>query len=173
MTSARILELNRKLERNKQRVQDAFGALPPEGWNRKVYDDPAVWTAKDLLAHFVSAERSLLDLAKNIAAGGRGAPEGFDREEYNRREQAAYRLRPPREILDLFTESRDLTLQWLNKLKEEQLDRKGWHPGFGDATLETVLEGIHGHILLHLKDFKQSRPPSGKPISSWNGPAGL
>jgi hypothetical protein len=173
MTSERILDLTRKLERNKKLVHDAFGSLPAEGWNRKVYENPTVWTVKDLLAHFVSTERTLLDLAKNIAAGGRGAPEGFDRDEYNRREQAAYRLRPPQELLDLFFESRGLTLQWINTLSDEKLDLTGWHPGLGEATLETIMTGIHGHILLHLKDLKQAKPPARKNISAWTEPAGV
>jgi hypothetical protein len=155
MTSERILDLTRKLERNKIRVQAAFENIPAEGWNRTVYENPAVWTARDLLAHFASAEKELRMLAENIAAGGAGAPEGFDYNEFNRREQEACRKCAPEELLRMFLEARDANLQWVNNLDEEQLDSKGRHPAMGEVTLEALLTAIHGHILLHLKELKE------------------
>jgi hypothetical protein len=154
MASERILEIKRRLERGKARLESLYGSVPPDGWERTVYEKPAVWTARDLLAHFVSVERSMLDLAKNLAKGGKGAPEGFDYDEYNRREQESYRKRSPQELMELFVESRNLTLKWLDGVTDEQLDRTGRHPGLGDVSLESVLASLHGHMLLHWKDLK-------------------
>ncbi|MBE3043295.1 hypothetical protein IMZ48_12135, partial [Candidatus Bathyarchaeota archaeon] len=39
-------------------------------------DDPAPWTARSLVAHFLSSERELLRLLQDVASGGPGAPEG-------------------------------------------------------------------------------------------------
>ena len=118
-----------------------------------MYEDPIAWTLRDLLAHFVSAEKELRRLAENIAAGGMGAPDGFNYNEFNRTEQEAHRSYGPEELLRMFLQSRDSTLGWMSNLTEEQLNRKGRHPALGEITLESVLAAIHGHILMHLRDL--------------------
>jgi hypothetical protein len=153
MTASRIQDLKKKLERNKARVLAAFVNQPDENWEKPVYEKPARWTARDLLAHFVSSERMLLTLSKDIAAGGKGAPEGFDYDEFNRKEQEAYRSHTPTDLLQQFIQSRDSTLEWMNGLSEAQLDRKGLHPALGEVTLEETLAAMHGHILLHLREM--------------------
>jgi hypothetical protein len=153
MTSPRIQALKNKLERNKIRVLAAFVNLPDDGWEKAVYENPDPWTMRDLLAHFVSAERMLLTLAKDIAAGGKGAPADFNYDEFNRTEREVYRSHAPAELLQMFIQSRDSTLEWMNGLNEEQLDRKGLHPALGEVTLEDLLAAVHGHILLHLREL--------------------
>ena len=153
MPVSRIQELKNKLERNKVRVLAAFVNLPDDGWDKRVYANSAPWTLRDLLAHFVSAERMLLKLSKDVAAGGKGAPEGFDYDAFNRKEQEAYRSHAPADLLQMFIQSRGSTLEWINGLSEEQLDRKGLHPALGEVTLEDLLAAVHGHILLHLREI--------------------
>ena len=153
MTSHRIQELVKKMERNKSLVLRTFANVQPGGWGKAVHENPGAWTLRDLLAHFVSSERMLLKLSKDIAAGGPGAPEGFHYDEFNRKEQELYRSQSPEELLRLFGEARDSTLQWMGNLVEGLLDRKGRHPALGEATLEDVLSAIHGHILLHIREL--------------------
>jgi hypothetical protein len=153
MPASRIQDLKNKLGRNKVRVLAAFINQPDENWSKVIYAEPARWTMRDLLAHFVSSERMLLKLSKDIAAGGKGAPEGFDYDEFNRREQEAHRSHTPADLLQMFIQSRDSTLEWVNGLKEDQLDRKGLHPALGNVSLEETLTAVHGHVLLHLRDL--------------------
>ncbi len=153
MTTPRIQALKNKLERNKIRVLAAFVNLPDDGWDKAVYENPAPWTMRDLLAHFVSAEQMLLKLAKDIAAGGNGAPADFNYDEFNRTEQETFRSHTPGDLLQMFIQSRDSTLEWMKRLNEEQLDRKGLHPALGEVTLEDLLAAVHGHILLHLREI--------------------
>jgi hypothetical protein len=153
MASQRITDLLRRLERNKSRVLGTYGKIPASDWNKVVYEKPAVWTARDLLAHFVSAEKELRILAQNIAAGGKGAPEGFDYNEFNRMEQEKYRAFRPEDLLKLFADSREKTRKWVSGLMDDQLDNKGRHPAMGEVTLEAVLEAVCGHTLLHIKEL--------------------
>jgi hypothetical protein len=153
MTSYRIQDLQRKLERNKTLVQRTFAKIQPDGWNQSVYEKPARWTLRDLMAHFVSSEAMLLDLSRDVAGGGRGAPEGFDYEAFNREEQERYRSRTPDELMRMFAEARDATLAWTGSLVEGTLDRKGRHPALGEVTVEGILSAIHGHILLHMREL--------------------
>ena len=153
MTSSRIQDHQKRLERNRSLVLKTFSNVRPGGWSKTVYEEPTPWTLRDLLAHFVSAERALRELAENIAAGGEGAPEGFDYNAFNRREQNVYRAYSPEELLRMFSESRDSLLEWSGTLTAEQLDRKGRHPAWGEVTLSDVLSAVHGHTLLHIRDL--------------------
>ncbi len=153
MTSNRIQELFRKLERNKSLVLKTFANVPPDGWETAALEKPGSWTLRELLAHFVSSERMLLKLSKDVAGGGRGAPPGFDYDAFNRKEQVAFRSYEPGELLRMFGEARDSTLVWMGSLVEGALDRKGNHPALGEVTLEEVISAIHGHILLHIREL--------------------
>ena len=153
MTSNRIQEVLRKLDRNKSLVLRTFANVQPDGWDTAVHEKPGSWTLRELLAHFVSSERMLLKLSKDVAGGGRGAPPGFDYDAFNRKEQEAFRLHTPEELLKMFGEARDATLVWMGGLVEGALDRKGNHPTLGEVTLEDLLSAIHGHILLHIREL--------------------
>ena len=154
MTSHRLQELIRKLERNKSLVLRTFANVQPEGWGTAAHEKPGSWTLRELLAHFVSSERMLLTLSKDIAGGGQGAPPGFDYDAFNEQEQEAFRSDEPEELLRMFGEARDSTLMWMGSLVEGALDRKGNHPALGEVTLEQILSTIHGHILLHIRELQ-------------------
>jgi hypothetical protein len=152
MESARINNLSNRLERTTLRVHKFFEALPVEKWEEVIYSDPEPWTRRGLLAHLVSSENIQLTLARDIVAGGKGAPPDFDYDAFNHAEQEAYRLHAPGELLQLFDQARSATMDWLRGLAEGQLDLRGLHPALGEVSVEEILTAIHGHILLHLKD---------------------
>jgi hypothetical protein len=154
MSDPRIRDIQRKLARNQSFVQRSFAGLSDDGWARTVYETPSVWTVRDVLAHLASAETALRSLAENIAAGGRGAPDGFDYNEFNRSEQDTHRSYPPQELLRMFLEARNRTVEWAGGLTAEQLDRRGNHPAFGKLSVEGMLTAIHGHALMHVKELK-------------------
>jgi hypothetical protein len=145
MASKRIRNLQRKLARNRNLVERSFAGIGDGGWSRTVYETPRTWTVRDVRG-----------LAENIAAGGKGAPDGFDYNEFNRAEQDAYRSYAPQELLGMFRTARDRTVEWTGGLQDGQLDRKGNHPAWGELSVEGVLTAIHGHTLMHLKELKHS-----------------
>ncbi len=49
-----------------------FEVLAPEQWSTPVYTEGPVWTAKDVLAHLVSAERGLTRMIADVVNGGPG-----------------------------------------------------------------------------------------------------
>ena len=152
MPSPRLEELVGKLEKGGRKTNEIFGKLTPEQWQQVVYVDPPTWTWRDLLAHFVSAEGRLLELAQEVAVGGAGAPEDFDFDAFNADEQARLRDRSPQQLLTALNAARQTTLDWVRELNDEQLDREGRHPVLGDVSLETMLVAIYGHQLLHMRD---------------------
>ena len=91
MASERVESLIGKLEKGGLETREINGSLAADEWNRILYDGPPGWNVRDLLAHLVSAERRLLQIAQDVAAGGPGAPPGFDLEAFNTEEQSVGR----------------------------------------------------------------------------------
>ena len=151
--STRRERLAHRLEKGLNKTLSIFSALSPAQWGVVLYDDPYPWTVRDLLAHFVSSEEGLLRIAQDIAAGGKGAPEGFDYDAYNAAEQKRLADVPVDRLLSDLKAARERTLQWVRGLSEEDLDRVGRHPALGEITLETFVEAMYGHQLLHMRDL--------------------
>lgn len=155
MPSPRLEEIIARLEKGARKTNEILGALTPEQWQRVVYDDPLVWTARDLLAHFVSAEASLLKLAQDFATGGAGLPEDFDYDAFNAQEQARLRDQSPQQLLSALNAARQETIAWARTLDDAQLDRIGTHPVLGEISLETMLISIYGHQLFHMREAQE------------------
>ena len=155
MPSSRLESLVTRLEKGRLKTRQTLEALAPEQWSHIVYAGPADWSVRDLLAHFVSAEVNILELAQGVASGGAGAPSGFDYDAYNAAEQVRLREQRPEELPRALDEARAETLAWARTLDDAVLDRVGRHPGLGDVTLETMITAMYGHQLLHIRDVQQ------------------
>ena len=66
------------LEKSLQDSISFFRSLKPDELDVTVYQEDESWTVKQVLAHFITIERSMQWLFKNILAGGSGSPENFD-----------------------------------------------------------------------------------------------
>ncbi len=152
----RVQALIEKLERGELRSRQALEQVSPDQWQTVVYAEPSAWNLRDLLAHFVSAEVELLALAQDLVRGGPGAPEGFDFDGFNAREQ--YRLggRSHEQLLAELGDARRATLAWLRALPEEALDLVGRHPALGEVNLESMILAVYGHQLLHMRDVQRA-----------------
>jgi hypothetical protein len=74
----RRTEIIAKLEENLNNFIFFFRSLSDEQLSVQVYTDGAKWTVKQVLAHFITIERSMHWLFKDILSGGSGSPDGFD-----------------------------------------------------------------------------------------------
>jgi len=68
MASERVESLIGKLEKGGLKTQEILGSLAAGEWSRILYDGPPAWNVRDLLAHLVSAEPRLLQIAQDVAA---------------------------------------------------------------------------------------------------------
>jgi hypothetical protein len=152
MDQNRADELASKLEKGRLKTSGIFNSLTPEQWKKVVYHDPP-WQVRQLLAHFVSSERQLLALTRNIAEGGPGAPLDLDIDRFNAEEQTRLEGRSPPVLVDLLDEARQQTIAWVRSLSLDQLEMIGRHPVLGDVTVETMILSIYGHQLLHMRDL--------------------
>ena len=156
MPTPRVESLIAKLEKGRSKTLQTLRSLVPDQWARIVYPEPLAWNVRDLVAHFVSAEERLLELAQDVASGGQGAPAGFDYDAFNAEEQPRLQHNSPEELLQALDKARQATLEWVRTLEDARLDQMGRHPALGEVTLETMLTAIYGHHLLHMRDL-QSR----------------
>ena len=152
MAEPRIDALVARLEKGRSKTQETLAGLAPEQWQIVLYPEPP-WTVRNLLAHFVSSEERLLELAQDVAAGGAGAPEGFDFDAFNAEETPRLAGQPAEALLTALDAARGRTVAWVRTLSEDQLDLLGRHPALGQITLETMITAIYGHQLLHMRDL--------------------
>ena len=154
MASERIESLVTRLEKGRLKTSEIFSSLTPEQWNTTVYEDPHCWDFRCLLAHFVSSEERLLELARHIASGGDDLPADFDFNEFNAEEQIRLEGELPEALMKALEQARKATLAWVRTLEEGQLDLVGRHPALGEVTLETMINAIYGHQLIHMKEAR-------------------
>jgi hypothetical protein len=94
-------------------------------------------------------------VAKNAAGGVLcHTPQGFDYDTYNADEQVQLAGIPPKKLLAGLAGAREATIVWVLELDEAVPDQTGHHPALGQATLETLINVIHGHQLMHVRDLK-------------------
>ena len=72
-----------KLLKEGEKTELYFSSLMEHEWQICVYFDKKEWQIKDVLAHFISAEKAFLVLFDNIKKYGLGSPEDFSINEFN------------------------------------------------------------------------------------------
>jgi hypothetical protein len=142
-----------------------WGGLVPEQGEMQIYAAGAEWNARQVLCHFISAERNLLRLFENIMMGGEGVPADFDIDQFNANDVASMGDCQMEGLLATFSETRAALVGFVEGLSEADLDRVGRHPFLGMVTLEKMLKLIYRHNMLHQKDI-QKVIETGHPIPS-------
>jgi len=132
-----------------------FQALTPEQLNQIVYTEGSRWTARQVMAHFASAERSLLKLIENIAAGGVGSPVDFDVNGYNERKVNELKDESLLDLVEKFRQNRLKTATFVAGLETEELQRQGRHPFLGVAPLFEIIKIIYRHNQIHQREIRQ------------------
>jgi hypothetical protein len=140
-----------------------FKSLPPEALKQQVYTTGSCWNIHQLLAHFVSAERGLMQLVRDISAGGRGAPDDFDIDDFNENEVAELMELELPELIEAFGKARKGFGEVVEGLSGTDLDRLGRHPWFGETELRKALKLVYRHNMIHQRDIRKALD-SGQPV---------
>jgi uncharacterized protein (TIGR03083 family) len=148
--------LSERLRAEGQKTVEFFGSLTPEQWNLTVYTEGPAWTARQVLAHFVSAEHSFGRLVNDVATGGPGAPESFDIDGFNLQEVASLGDLSPAELLARFTDIRAQTTARVAQLEVADLERLGRHPFLGVVPLAEIIKLVYRHNQLHQRDLRRA-----------------
>ena len=133
-----------------------FKSLTTEELTVQVYQDGAQWTAKQVLAHFITIERTMHWLFKNISSGGSGSPEDFDVERFNRTQTSKLDGLTLEELISQFRAVREETISIVKEFSEDDLDREGLHAFHGHGKLERFIRWAYEHTRIHENEIRQA-----------------
>jgi len=148
--------IRKRLREEGDKLIRLFERLSPEQWALTIYADGMDWSLKDLLAHLASAERAFLFYGRDILNGGEGAPEGFDINRFNNGEVAGLRERTAAQLMDDLRNVRQEAIELVGQITDEDFDRQGRHPFFGQMSIDEMFKLIYRHNMMHLRDVRRA-----------------
>ena len=132
-----------------------FSGLDSSQWQATVYTEGETWTVRNVLAHFVTAEKGFVNIFSSIRDGGLGVSEEFDIDRYNASQQKKTRDLTPEELLDQFKLTRAQMISFVGSLSEADLSRQGRHPYLGNTTLLEMIKMVYRHNQIHYRDLRK------------------
>jgi uncharacterized protein (TIGR03083 family) len=137
-------------------LRSTVEAMRSEDWSRVAHTDSAGWTVRDLVAHVVGAEPSMVAIITQTQARGRYAPRpDFDLDFWNRRQVEKRAEKSPADLVAEMEQNRAATFKLLAELPESALDLPVRHPAYGDMTVEDVFRIIGFHERLHAEEIRR------------------
>lgn len=150
--------LAQRLTSEGQKTIAFFDSLSDVQWQSTIYTEGATWSIRNVLAHFVMAEKSFMELLSNIRDGGPGAPEGFDIDRHNAGQQREAATLSPQELLEQFKTTRAGMAAWVADLSAADLEKRGRHPFLGVITLAEMIKAVYLHNQVHTRDLRRALP---------------
>ena len=150
-----LTDLADKLKSEGERFAAIFSGLTDAQWQAEVYTEGAVWTVRNVLAHFVTSERGLARLFEQMRLGGAGIADDFSVDRYNASQQEKAKEFLPQELLEQYKSVRADSVKWVLGLKESDLEIIGRHPFLGQTTLREMIKMLYLHNQIHYRDLKK------------------
>jgi hypothetical protein len=151
-----ITELAEKLKTEGERMAAFFSELTGDQWDAEVYTEGTTWSIRNVLAHYVTSERGLVRLFERIRTTGEGAADDFSIDRFNASQQEKTKDLAPAELLEQYKQVRAESVQWVNGLKDEELEIKGRHPFLGETIIREMIKMLYLHNQLHYRDVKRA-----------------
>ncbi|MBN2149674.1 MAG: DinB family protein [Anaerolineales bacterium] len=152
-------QLAQRLSENADKSLEFFRSLTPEQWEKAIFSDIARWNARQVLAHFASAEMGRATLIQDILSGGAGSPENFSVDAFNEQEVNRLDHLSVDELIQQFASLRQETARLVASLAQEDLVRPGRDPFLGQTTLEEIIQLTYRHTQIHLREMRKAIEP--------------
>lgn len=133
-----------------------FQSLQPDQLYLQVYQSEPHWNVRQVLAHFITIERSMQWLFLNILEGGAGSPEDFDLDRYNRTQPVKLDGFSIEDLIAKFNAVRRKTIAIVDEMDDADLDREGRHIFFGHGKLEQFISWASEHERRHKEDVQKA-----------------
>lgn len=153
----------KRLQEEGQKVAAYFRRLRDEDYTQQVYTTGPEWRVHDLLAHFVSVERTFVYYGRDVLRGGPGAPDDLVIDEFNATQVAGLKDAAPADLIRQFEAARSEIMDMVRGMRDADFDRIGRHPWFGRVPLEHMLKLIYRHNMLHERDVRKALE-TGQPV---------
>lgn len=144
-----------RLRSEGDKALEFWNNLQPGQWEVEIYSDGEVWTIRNLLVHFVTAEKGFLKIFSDIINGGPGVREDFDIDRYNSSQQKKNVDISTAELIGEFRVVREEMIRFVIGLKDTDLLKVGRHPFLGQVALLEMVKLIYRHNQLHLRDIRK------------------
>src|SRR6266540_679958 len=151
-----ITELAEKLISEGEKFVEVFSGLKEDQWQMEVYTEGATWTIRNILSHFVTAERGLIKLFEQIRQGGAGAADDFSIDRYNAAMQERTKELAPLDLLEQYMQVRANSIAWVSGLKDSELEIIGRHPFLETTTIREMIKLLYIHNQTHYRDMKRA-----------------
>jgi uncharacterized protein (TIGR03083 family) len=155
--------LSKELERILDRLHDEgakaasfFADLPEASWRQQVYIAGSGWTVREVLAHFVSAERTFIHYLRQALTDGPGVDRDFDIDAFNEHQVESLRGERLAALLDAFRQARAEMTSLVGTLTAADLERPGYHPWFGETVFKDMIQLVYRHNMIHLRDIRRA-----------------
>ncbi len=156
VASERIDDIVRRLIDGGQQTEALFESLLPEEWAAPVQGEGERWRVQDMLAHFASIERSMHQLIAGMLEGNPDPSAGFDLNRFNNSQVAKLQDATRADLLERFRQIRQATIQMVQEMADDDLDRPGIHPFLGKGTLECFVRWAYEHAAIHEDEIRQA-----------------
>jgi hypothetical protein len=154
--SENLAHLQKRLTEEGEKAIAFFESLSESDWDQQVYTTGSGWRVRQVLAHFVSAEKAYQQSIQDVLHGGRGVPEDLDIDRFNESETPLLSQQPVTELIEALRKSRRETLQIAHTLDESDLRRTANHPWFGEREVGWFLKLLYRHHIMHLYDVRKA-----------------
>ena len=150
-----IAHIHRRLSVEGEKTLSFFEALSPTDWEQPVYVTGSEWRVREILAHFISAERAYQKYLDDVLQGGLGAPDSLDIDEFNEAEVSTMQ-ESSADLMEAFRQVRQDTLHLTEQLEDQDLSRTANHPWFEGKDVSWYLKLIYRHNAMHRKDIRKA-----------------
>jgi len=154
--STELSHIRTRLAFEGEKAANYFETLSAADWEQQVYTTGSSWQVRQVLAHFISAERAYQKYIEDVLIGGAGAPRDLDIDAFNEAEAPALSAVPIVDLIARYRQTRADTLGLTDRLEEADLSRLGYHPWFGEKELAWYLKLLYRHNTMHLQDVRKA-----------------
>lgn len=160
--SESLVHIRKRLIEEGDKTLAFFEGLAPADWDQQVYVTGSGWHVRQVLAHFVSAERAYQARLLDVLHGGRGAPSDLDIDRFNEAETPPLSRQSIPGLIGELRLARSETVRMTENMRESDLSRQAFHPWFGENDVAFFLKLLYRHQAMHLFEVKRSLE-SGQP----------
>jgi uncharacterized damage-inducible protein DinB len=147
--------LAERLQTEGDKTAAFFTSLTTDQWRAEIYTEGETWTVRNLLAHYVTAERGFLKIFASLREDGPGVADDFDIDRYNASQQAKTRELTPTELLEQFRAVRAQMVALVASFSAADLQKQGRHPFLGQTTLAEMIKMVYRHNQIHFRDVRK------------------
>ncbi len=163
-----------RIETEGRKAADFLRALNEGDLALLIYSELPPWQAREIVAHLVSAQATVLRTMESVLAGGPGLDRAMDLDAFNAAELARLAGLSSAQLIAQFEEERVALAARVAQLTPADLAHGCWHPWLGDTTVDETLRLFYRHMMMHVRDIRRvvagrMREPQSPPTTQSGG----